>query len=358
MGGRRGRKLTAFSPRAPASGAGLSAESELSCPVLVAHQLSASSVFVLPRGTVGNAAALSTFPQARRRADLGGVFGLSNGSLVVVSADASWPVKDGVGAVGVDVDFDPRLDEMRPHRALRDLQLQRAVGDAIVMADLPLLLDAQDLVEVDAGNGREGRAFARRRNRETGVVGGQVDLANKGVRRFDRCDPGELELLGQPALKRPERALRTASGLRRIGPDRLDPELLEGPADLGRMAAVDLAAGFQACESNAPRGRYRGSSAGRAAKTPPSAPGRSRPCPPPRPGTPNRSPPSRRPSWSPDLIRGSGRAGAHPRSRRGASRPRLRGGRLWCSIIPGSGRRSRLLRCAPLRGAFPTTPAH
>jgi hypothetical protein len=35
---------------------------------------------------------------------------------------------------------------------------ERAVGDAIVMADLPLLLDAQDVVEVDAGNGGEGRA--------------------------------------------------------------------------------------------------------------------------------------------------------------------------------------------------------
>ena len=41
------------------------------------------------------------------------------------------------------------------------------------MADLPLLLDAQDVVEVDAGNGGEGRAFAGRRNRETGVVGGR-----------------------------------------------------------------------------------------------------------------------------------------------------------------------------------------
>ena len=38
--------------------------------------------------------------------------------------------------------------------------------------------------------------------------------------------------------------------------------------------------------------------------------------------------------------------------------PRLRGGRLWCSIMPGSGRRSRLRRCAPLRGAFGATPDH
>ena len=62
-------------------------------------------------------------------------------------------VKDGVGAVRVDMHLDPRLDEMGPHRAFGHVKFERAVGDAIVVADLPLLLDAQDLVEVDAGNG-------------------------------------------------------------------------------------------------------------------------------------------------------------------------------------------------------------
>jgi hypothetical protein len=42
----------------------------------------------------------------------------------------------------------------------RDLELQPAGGDAVVVSDLPLLLEAQNLVEIDAGNGREGRAFA------------------------------------------------------------------------------------------------------------------------------------------------------------------------------------------------------
>ena len=60
------------------------------------------------------------------------------------------------------MDLDPRLDEMGPHRAFGDLQFQRPVGDAIVMSDLPLLLDAQDLVGVDARDRRERRALAGR----------------------------------------------------------------------------------------------------------------------------------------------------------------------------------------------------
>ena len=45
------------------------------------------------------------------------------------------------------------------------------------MADLPLLFDAQDLVEIDARDGCEGRALAGRLNRETGVVLRQIDVA-------------------------------------------------------------------------------------------------------------------------------------------------------------------------------------
>ena len=63
----------------------------------------------------------------RRRAELSGALdwdGVLEPAFLVVAADASWPVKDGVGAVGIDMHLDPRLDEMGAHRALRDLQLQ------------------------------------------------------------------------------------------------------------------------------------------------------------------------------------------------------------------------------------------
>jgi hypothetical protein len=40
---------------------------------------------------------------------------------------------------------------MWAHRTFADLEFQRPVGHAIVVADLALLLEAQDLVEIDAG---------------------------------------------------------------------------------------------------------------------------------------------------------------------------------------------------------------
>jgi hypothetical protein len=125
--------------------------------------MSASSAFVLMWAGWASRRLVHAVHEARRRADLGGVFrfiGLPERAVRVVAADAARSMKEGVRSVGVNVDFHSRLDEMGPHRALRDLELQRPVGDAIVMADLALLLDAQDLAEVDAGDRREGRAFA------------------------------------------------------------------------------------------------------------------------------------------------------------------------------------------------------
>ena len=132
-------------------------------------------------------------------------------------------MKESVRAVGVDAHLDPRLNEMRAQRAFRDLQLERPVGDAIVLSDLALLLNAQDLVEIDAKDRGEARARLSRRDREARVVGGQVDVAEEGVGRLDRGDPGEPELLRQPVLRRREGPLGAAARLRRERADMLDP---------------------------------------------------------------------------------------------------------------------------------------
>jgi hypothetical protein len=92
---------------------------------------------------------------------------------------------------------------------------QRPVGDAIVVYDLPLLLKAQDLVELDALDWDEGRAGVSGFNRKARVMGRQIDLADEGVGRLDAGYAGKLQFLRQPVLKRLERALRSASRLGR-----------------------------------------------------------------------------------------------------------------------------------------------
>jgi hypothetical protein len=92
------------------------------------------------------------------------------------------------------------------------------------MADLALLLRAQDVVELDAGNGGEARAFAGRLDGKAGVVVGQIDLADEGVGRLDVGHAGERDLVDEPVLQRPEGPLGAPARLRRIGPDMLNPD--------------------------------------------------------------------------------------------------------------------------------------
>ena len=100
--------------------------------------------------------ALSTFPQAGRRADLSGFPGFDDRALMIVAAETSLAVEDRVGAVVVLADLDPRLDEVRAQRARRDLQLQPVERHAIVVANLTFFLDAKDLTEIGSGDGNEG----------------------------------------------------------------------------------------------------------------------------------------------------------------------------------------------------------
>ena len=71
-----------------------------------------------------------------------------------VAAKASRPVEDGVGSVGILAQLHPRLDEMGAQR-LPDHSPGVAPVErhAFVIADLPFLLNAQNLVELDAGYG-------------------------------------------------------------------------------------------------------------------------------------------------------------------------------------------------------------
>ncbi len=154
-------------------------------------------------------------------------------------------MEDRIGAVVVLTDLDSGLDEMRPQRAFGDLQFQPVEGDAIVVADLALFLEAEDLGEIDAGDRDESHAFLLGLDGETRIMGGDVDVPDKGVGGLDRGDPGERQLLRQAVLQGLEDAFRTASGLRRIGRDMFDAQMLEGASDLGRTGPIDLAAGLR-----------------------------------------------------------------------------------------------------------------
>ena len=100
------------------------------------------------------------------------------------------------------------------------------------------------------GHRDEDRGRLLGRLGKTGIVLGQVGLAQEPVGGLDGGDPGQRQLLGQAILQGPEGALAAASGLRRAalqrdhrsrpwepaaGRDVADAKLLQRPAGLGQL---------------------------------------------------------------------------------------------------------------------------
>ena len=93
-------------------------------------------------------------------------FGLTDGrrefttqrAFCVVATDAARTMEDRVCAVVVMAHLNARLDEVRTQRGRWDLQSPAMERHRVVVADLTFLLDAKDLVQVDARDRHERRA--------------------------------------------------------------------------------------------------------------------------------------------------------------------------------------------------------
>ena len=154
-------------------------------------QLARSSVrfcFCSPVGLWATLFALSTFPQAGRRADSSGFAVVCDRSFLIVAAEASPAVEDRVGSVVVLANLDPRLDEVCAQRARRDLQLQPVERHAIVIADLTFFLNAKDLAKIDPRDRDEGRAFLFGLHGKAPIVGGDVDVPKEKQNKGRRSD--------------------------------------------------------------------------------------------------------------------------------------------------------------------------
>ena len=162
----------------------------------------------------------------------------------VVACQFPWTVKDGQRVVEVAVHPNRGLDVVAPVPVGRDLEFFPLEGDAVVIADPPVVLLAEDLVDVAADPRHKGGPFLQRRLQELLVECRQVISRDVPVGFLDVDDPVECQLLGQPVLVGAEHPFGSSPGLRGVGGDHLDAQLLHGTAELCGVLLVDLAAGL------------------------------------------------------------------------------------------------------------------
>ena len=134
---------------------------------------------------------------------------------------------------------DGRLDVVAPVPIGRDLEFFSLEGDAVVTADAPIVLFAQDVVEVGDDTLDESRPLFQRRLAKFGVVGGKVGLPEVPVGFLHVGDAVKSQFLGEPVLVGSEGSLDASPGLGGVGGDHLDAQLLHRAAELGEEVLVD-----------------------------------------------------------------------------------------------------------------------
>ena len=165
-------------------------------------------------------------------------------ALAVIATETAGPVPHREHAVDIAPDGDAPAGPAGPAGLLGQLQGEVVQGDHIVFAHGALVLLAEDGVEVHAVQGHEGARGVGGGPRELLVVVGEKALHQVGIGGGERGDAREVQLVDEAPLHRAVEALAAAAGLRGIGPDVLDAEAVEGPADLRAVGAINGAAGF------------------------------------------------------------------------------------------------------------------
>src|SRR3989449_5698984 len=160
----------------------------------------------------------------------------------VVATQAAGAMPDGMLAVEMAAHEDAQAGTGAAARLLGDLERHAGGGDDIVPPDHAFFLDAEDLVEIGAAEGHEGRDGIGRRPGELGVEAGEEALAQIAIGHGDGGDAGESQLVHEAALQGAIGALAAPARLWRIAQDVLDTKAGEGAADLSGMPTIDRAA--------------------------------------------------------------------------------------------------------------------
>jgi hypothetical protein len=166
-------------------------------------------------------------------------FGLAIG---MEKADAQGAVKDPERAIQVSVDLHPGAHMVMPVWTFGDLQDEPAIVNGVVILDDPFLLDAEDVFDVEPGCLHEGRLFAFGLDRNALIVGWNIDFPQISVGCIHVPNLLQCQFLDQPILMGFEGSFAASPGLRTVGRDMADIQLLQCAANLGQVGLVHLAA--------------------------------------------------------------------------------------------------------------------
>lgn len=138
-----------------------------------------------------------------------------------------WAISDADGLVEMFVNQDAALRERDAKVRWADLKDPVLIGNGVVLVDGSFGLNREDEIEVQmCWNRDESGTFLFGGFCKSFVEIGDEMIFEKAVGRFDCFDAVKSELVGKPALKSLVHPFTSAPGLRRVGWDHSDSEVV------------------------------------------------------------------------------------------------------------------------------------
>src|SRR6476659_7383792 len=139
---------------------------------------------------------------------------------------------NGDGLVQMLADQDPTSRQTKTKRLLRDLEASAVESHRVVVVDDAFLLLGTDLVQILSRIRKKGCTRLLGFYTETGIVEGNPVAAEKFISGFNGGDVAQSEFLRQPALPGAEESFATPPGLRGIGQNQFNAQLVQSSCDL------------------------------------------------------------------------------------------------------------------------------
>src|SRR6516162_5268810 len=150
-----------------------------------------------------------------RQADLSGARDEITATSFRVKTDKTTrAIKNGEAAVRIFVHPHGSPHVMLTMALPRNLEAAPVVGHAVVGADHPILLNAENVLDRTPDIGHEGRAWLGRGHRKARVVVGNETFFKVAIAPRNRPDFCEPQFLRQPLLQRAEHPLHSPAPLR------------------------------------------------------------------------------------------------------------------------------------------------
>ena len=152
----------------------------------------------------------------------------------IIMAQSMGAITDTQSSVQMFIELHAAFGEAVAPGGWGDLPASGTELGTVIVTHDSFMMQREDAVELITGVGDESGPLLGRRDGPGSVMERDPGMLQEDIGRLQRGVPGQSQLLGEPSLPGFPESFHAASGLGRVGGDRLNAQLPQGALNLGR----------------------------------------------------------------------------------------------------------------------------